>query len=98
MTDPITPTQADRYAYDNLMDDPCYDDPQFAPEHFARHRIAAEERGARWAIEAGAKQVAGTNADMHRNASAAYLTCCKAIRALDPKAICDSARETDDAA
>lgn len=38
-------TQADRYAYDSLMDDPCYDDPQFAPEHFARHRQAAYAAG-----------------------------------------------------
>ena len=71
----------------------------------ARYRIEAEERGAQWAIEAGKrdhidwyrllkairKEHGSGMSDIAHGIVATF-------DALDPKAICDSARETDDAA
>jgi len=107
VTDPITPTQADRDAALAIQICGCATPEQRKSDIAAieAYRHAAEERGARWAIEAGKRD----HIDWYR--------LLKAIRkehgsgmsdiahgivatfdALDPKAICDSARETDDAA
>jgi hypothetical protein len=97
----ITPTQADRELFIEIADKADHDEEILAGYHFtweveqlARYRIAAEERGARWAIEAGAaapqrvRNLYGLDA-----ISCGY--CEAEIRALDPKTICDRARETD---
>lgn len=125
MTDPITPTQADRdaAAYYRAATDYGSNDPSgdLLVIAIARVRIAAEERGARWGIEAAAEWFSDRFSDavqadtengvkwLNERAADAYLKDApdtlaairegeEAISALDPKTICDSARETDDAA
>lgn len=109
MTDPITPTQADIRRATEWLDVPA-DTPARRSERdrlavkFARHRIAAEERGARWGIEAGAGEATeyATFHNKHDDGLSGFdhmalgaTEVAETIRALDPKTICDSARETD---
>ena len=66
---------------------------------FTRHRIAAEERGARWGIEGSIAENAILKAAAKEAAMYDYVNAFRdstfSIRALDPKTICDRARETD---